>query len=89
MTATFLIDAELALFRAPADRAHVLPAVIFEFLGSVNWTGKSERCAECLYLQPLCPSSSADILSQLTDRVRRALVASPPSNVGAKRSLQA
>ena len=23
--------------------------VIFEFLGSVNWTGKSERRAECLY----------------------------------------
>ena len=28
--------------------------------------------------QPLRPSSSADILSQLTDRVRRALVASAP-----------
>jgi|SRR5271170_1610255 hypothetical protein len=56
--------------------AYVLPAVIFEFFGSVNWTGKSERRAECLYLQPLHPSSSADILSQLTDRVRRALVAS-------------
>jgi hypothetical protein len=34
---------------APADPAYVLPAVIFEFLGSVNWTGKSERRAECLY----------------------------------------
>ena len=32
------IDSELAWFRAPADRGHVLPAVIFEFLGSVNWT---------------------------------------------------
>src|SRR5205823_13371986 len=65
-------------FRAPTDPAYVLPAVIFEFLGSVNWTGKSERRAECLYLQPLRPSSSADILSQLTDRVRRAIVASAP-----------
>ena len=52
--------------------------VIFEVLGRVNWTGKGERRAECLYLQPLRPSSSADILSQLTDRVRRALVASAP-----------
>src|SRR5271156_5344756 len=48
--------------------AYVLPAVIFEFFGSVNWTGKSERRAECLYLQPLHPSSSANILSQPTDR---------------------
>ena len=57
---------------------YILPPVIFEFLGSVNWAGKSERRAECLYLQPIRASSSADILSQLTDRVRRALVASAP-----------
>jgi hypothetical protein len=40
---------------APADPAYVLPAVIFEFLGSVNWTGKSERRAECLYLSTSPP----------------------------------
>jgi hypothetical protein len=51
MTVTSLIDAELAWVPRASDPAYVLPAVILEFLESVNWTGKSERRAECLYLQ--------------------------------------
>ena len=45
------------------------------FLGSVNWIGKGERRAECLYF-----NLSALVLCRykLTDRLRRALVAWAP-----------
>ena len=43
----------------------------------MNWTGKGERRAECLYFN-LSALVLCRYLSQLTDRVRRALVASAP-----------
>ena len=78
MAATSLIDAELAWVRAPADPVHVLPAVIFGLLGKRELDREERAPCGMSVLQPLCPSPSADILSQLTDRVRRALVASAP-----------
>ena len=42
---------------APADRGHVLPAVIFEFLGSVNWTINS------------APSRNVNLLTPAIDAV--------------------
>jgi hypothetical protein len=60
-------------FRAPADPVHVLPAVIFGLLGKRE-LDREER-ASC-GMSVLQTKFFADILSQLTDRVRRALVAS-------------